>query len=121
MTTVACLEAARERAIRMLAIDGDARLKGDLIESVILLPEKLFYNTGAPGAIIIFNKNKKHKNGVLFINASSEYEQHPDVRKLNWLSTSNIKKLVDTYKGWKEKRAFLAWFLLMRYARTTTT
>lgn len=96
----------KERAIRMLVIDGDARLKSDLIESVILLPEKLFYNTGAPGAIIIFNKNKKHKNGVLFINASSEYEQHPDVRKLNWLSTSNIKKLVDTYKGWKEQTGF---------------
>src|SRR3989344_8577470 len=96
----------KERAIRMLTIDGDAHLKGDLIESVILLPEKLFYNTGAPGAIIIFNKNKKHKNGVLFINASSEYEQHPDVRKLNWLSTANIKKLVDTYKGWKEQTGF---------------
>ena len=96
----------KERAIRLLAIDGDARLKGDVIESVILLPEKLFYNTGAPGAIIIFNKNKKHRNGVLFINASSESEQHPDVRKLNWLSTSNIKKLVDTYKGWKEEEGF---------------
>ncbi len=96
----------KERAIRMLAIEGDTSLKGDIIESVILLPEKLFYNTGAPGAIIIFNKNKRHKNGVLFINASSEYEQHPDVRKLNRLSLINIKKLVDTYKGWKEETGF---------------
>ena len=30
-------------------------LKDDLIECVILLPEKLFYNTGAPGAILILN------------------------------------------------------------------
>ena len=30
-------------------------LEEDLIECVILLPEKLFYNTGAPGAIIILN------------------------------------------------------------------
>src|SRR3989339_2104735 len=96
----------KERAIRMLAIDGDARLKGDLIESVILLPEKLFYNTGAPGAIIIFNKNKKRKKEVLFINASSEYEQHPDVRKLNWLAEPQIKKIADTYKTWKEEPGF---------------
>lgn len=42
----------KERSIR------EGILKDDLIESVILLPEKLFYNTGAPGAIIIFNNHK---------------------------------------------------------------
>ena len=54
---------------------------------VILLPEKLFYNTGAPGAIIIFNLHKpaERKGKVLFINASKEAEQHPEVRKLNRL------------------------------------
>ncbi len=29
-------------------------LRDDLIEAVILLPEKLFYNTGDPGAIIVW-------------------------------------------------------------------
>ena len=76
-----------------------AVLNEGLIEAVLLLPEKLFYNTGAPGAIIVLNKNrKKEKKGeVLFINASSEYEQHPDVRKLNRLGDEHIKKIVEAY------------------------
>lgn len=42
---------------------------------VILLSEKLFYNTRAPESIIILNKNKSEdrKGKVLFINASNEY------------------------------------------------
>ncbi|MCD6591048.1 MAG: SAM-dependent DNA methyltransferase [Candidatus Aenigmarchaeota archaeon] len=76
-------------------------LEDDLIECVILLPEKLFYNTGAPGAIIILNKNKppERKNKILFINASQEYEKHPDVRKLNRLGKENIKNIVEAYQG----------------------
>lgn len=92
----------RERAIRI------GVLKDDLIETVILLPEKLFYNTGAPGAIIIFNKNKteNRKSKVLFINASSEFEQHPDVRKLNRLGEKNIEKIVEVYRDNKEIEGF---------------
>jgi len=71
-----------------------------LLECVILLPEKLFYNTGAPGAIIIFNraKPKNMLDKILFINASTEYEQHPDVRKLNRLGDEHIEKIADAYR-----------------------
>ena len=84
----------REKAIRKKIIEKD------LIECVILLPEKLFYNTGAPGAIIIFNKNKpqERKNKILFINASNEYVPHPSVRRLNSLSKENINKVAEAYK-----------------------
>jgi len=83
-------------------------LEADLIDSVILLPEKLFYNTGAPGALIIFRRNKpeERKNKVLFINASEEHEQHPDVRKLNMLGENNIKKIAETYNEYKEEKGF---------------
>ena len=81
-------------------------LNADLIETVILLPEKLFYNTGAPGAIIILNKNKQNKNKVLFINASKEYEQHPEVRKLNRLGDEHIKKIANAYKEFKDIKGF---------------
>ncbi len=92
----------KERAVRAEI------LRDDLIEAVILLPEKLFYNTGAPGAIIVLNKNKpkKRKDKILFINASREYEQHPDVRKLNILGDKHIKKIVDVYKKFKEIEGF---------------
>jgi type I restriction enzyme M protein len=93
----------REKVIRTNIIK-----KEDLLEACILLPEKLFYNTGAPGAILIFNKNKpdERKRKVLFINASEEYEQHPEVRKLNRLSRENQKKIADSYKNFKETEGF---------------
>lgn len=67
---------------------------------MISSPEKLFYNTGAPGALVFLNKNKPdaRKGKVLFINASSEFEQHPEVRKLNRLGEENIQKIAEAYR-----------------------
>ncbi|MCD6547392.1 MAG: N-6 DNA methylase [Nanoarchaeota archaeon] len=92
----------KEKSIRSQIIDNDK------IECVILLPEKLFYNTGAPGAIIILNKNKskERKNKILFINASQEFEKHPDVRKLNILGQKNIEKISNAYKKFKNIKGF---------------
>jgi type I restriction enzyme M protein len=94
----------KERAVRSAVLSE----KNDLVECVVLLPEKLFYNTGAPGAIIIFNKHKpaERKGKVLFVNASKEFEQHPEVRKLNRLGDNNIKKVVDAYKSFSEEKGF---------------
>lgn len=92
----------KEKAIRKAIVDDD------LIESVILLPEKLFYNTGAPGAVLIINKNKaeKRRGKVLFLNASQEFQQHPEVRKLNQLGEEHIKKIVEAYSSFSEKEGF---------------
>lgn len=92
----------KEKAIRTGVVNAD------LIEAIILLPEKLFYNTGAPGAIIILNKNKEQKRQgkILFINASNEFEKHPEVRKLNQLSDKNIKKIVSAYKEYQDEEGF---------------
>ncbi len=98
-----CLfRSGKEKAIRSGIINND------LIEAIILLPEKLFYNTGAPGAVLIFNKNKpKDRTGkILFINASQEFEQHPDVRKLNRLGEENREKIVKAYQEFEEKKGF---------------
>ncbi len=88
----------KEKIIRSKIVEED------LIETIILLPEKLFYNTGAPGAIIVLNRGKPDfKRGkIQFINASKEYESHPEVRKLNRLGDENINKIVEAYKS-KEK------------------
>lgn len=92
----------KERSIR------EGVLRDDLLDCVILLPEKLFYNTGAPGAILIFNKHKpaERKGKILFINASQEYEQHPEVRKLNRLGEAHIKKIVRAYREFKDADGF---------------
>jgi len=74
-------------------------LKDDLIEAIIGLPEKLFYNTGIPACIIIINKSKpKHlKNKVLFIDASKEYKEG---KNQNTLTPENISKIVNAYDSW---------------------
>jgi len=92
----------KEKSIRAAVLDEG------LIESVILLPEKLFYNTGAPGAIIILNKNRppERKSKVLFINTSQEFEKHPEVRKLNSLGDNNITNITKTYREFRETDGF---------------
>jgi type I restriction enzyme M protein len=91
-----------EKAIRSKIIEKD------WVECIILTPEKLFYNTGAPGAIIIFNKNKplERRNKILFINASNEFIPHLSVRRLNSLSKENIKKISDIYEKFAEIAGF---------------
>jgi len=88
----------KEKLIRSKVIEDD------LLDCVMLLPEKLFYNTGAPGAIMIFLKNKPEdrKDEILFINASTLYGQHPEVRKLNRLGTEHIEKISKTYQDFAE-------------------
>ena len=98
-----CLfRSGKEKAIRSRIVNED------LLECVILLPEKLFYNTGAPGAILIFNKNKppERRGKILFINASEEYEPHPEVRKLNRLGDKNIEKIAKAYREFKDIEGF---------------
>jgi len=68
---------------------------------VILLPEKLFYNTGAPGLIIVFNKNKteERRGKILLINASKEFVPG---KPQNSLGKENIKKIVEVYQNFEE-------------------
>lgn len=56
----------KERNIRKWFVDRD------LIDGVILLPDNLFYNTTAPGLIIVLNKRKpaSRKNKIVLVNAA---------------------------------------------------
>jgi len=71
-------------------------LKDDLIEAIVGLPEKLFYNTGIPASIIIINKSKAKglRNKVIFVDASSEYKNG---KNQNSLTAENIEKIVSAY------------------------
>ncbi len=97
--TGAVSRGGREKTIRQKIVEKD------LVEAVILLPEKLFYNTGAPGLIIVFNKNKpeERKEKILLINASKEFVAG---KPQNSLGKENIKKVVDTYQNFKEAEKF---------------
>jgi len=84
----------RERNIRKSFVEND------LIEMILLMPENLFYNTTAPGSILIINKEKKYKNKILLINASKLFEKG---RPKNFLPNSSIKQINEIYQNWKEE------------------
>ncbi|MCR4311175.1 MAG: type I restriction-modification system subunit M [Candidatus Taylorbacteria bacterium] len=76
-------------------------IKNDLIEAIIALPAKLFYGTGIPAAIVIFNKNKpeSHKNKILIIDAEQDYEEG---KNQNRLRKKDIEKIVSVFEGYRD-------------------
>lgn len=82
---------ASEGKIRKKTIDEN------LLEAVIGLPANLFFGTGIPAAIVVFNKGKKTDN-VLFIDASREFENGKNQNKLR---SQDIEHIVSTYERFK--------------------
>ena len=78
----------------------------NLLEAVIGLPANLFFGTGIPAAILLFNKAKPHGD-VLFIDASREYQ---DAKNQNILTEEHIDKIVKTHRKFAtvEKYAYRA-------------
>lgn len=85
-----------------------AMIEQNLLKAVIGLPSNLFFGTGIPAAILIFDKGKKTKD-VLFIDASREYL---DAKKQNYLRDEDIEKIVKAFKAFKnmDKYAYRATF-----------
>jgi len=81
-------------------------IEENLLEAVIGLPEKLFYGTGIPAAILVFKKTKSDKK-VLFIDASREFKAG---KNQNLLTQDNIDKILATYTTRQsvDKYAYLA-------------
>jgi type I restriction enzyme M protein len=74
-----------------------ALIEENLFEAVIGLPANLFFGTGIPAAILVFNKGKSHKD-VLFIDGSREFEQGKNQNKLR---VQDIEKIVNTYRAFE--------------------
>ncbi|MEQ8906407.1 type I restriction-modification system subunit M [Ekhidna sp.] len=81
-------------------------IEENLLEAVIGLPTNLFFGTGIPAAILIFNKAKKHQD-VLFIDASKEYQEG---KKQNKFRNEDIARIAATYQSFEtvEKYAYRA-------------
>jgi len=82
----------RERNIRKAFVERD------LIEAVILLPENLFYNTTAPGIILVVNRRKPHRGEILLINASQQFAKG---RPKNYLTEEHITRIATLYHEWR--------------------
>ena len=86
----------RERDIRQKFVEAD------LIEGVILLPENLFYNTSAPGIILLLNhaKPEERKNQILLINLSQHFEKGDPK---NILTDDGIGAAMEVYQAWEPR------------------
>jgi type I restriction enzyme M protein len=73
----------------------------DVIEGVIYLPENLFYNTTAPGIVIVLNRAKpKERQGKLFLlNASREFVKGDPK---NYIPIEAVHRIAETFTAWKE-------------------
>jgi type I restriction enzyme M protein len=83
--------ASRERDIRRAFVEADQ------IECVILLPDNLFYNTPAPGIVMVINRAKQHKGEVLFVNASKMFVKR---KPKNELEDRHISKVHELFCNW---------------------
>jgi type I restriction enzyme M protein len=74
-------------------------IEENLLKAVIGLPANLFFGTGIPASILIFDKDKGDNTDVLFIDASNEYESG---KNQNQLRDADIEKIYNTYHNWEE-------------------
>jgi len=81
-------------------------IEENLLDCVIGLPANLFFGTGIPAAILLFNKGKKHKN-TLFIDAKEHFAQGTNQNKLR---PEDIARIIGAYAKYKtvEKFAYRA-------------
>jgi len=86
----------REREIRKEFVERD------FIEGVVLLPENLFYNTTAPGIILLLNQSKpeNRRQQFLLINASAYFIKE---KPKNVLSDEGIAAVSEVYRNWETR------------------
>ncbi len=80
----------RERNIRKWFVEND------LMDGVILLPDNLFYNTTAPGVIVVLSRNKPaaRRGKIVLLNASRRVKKG---RPKNYIPEDDIVPLAEAY------------------------
>lgn len=85
-----------EKKIRKYLVDNN------YIDTIIQLPENLFFGTSIATCIMVL-KRSKSDNNILFIDASKEFIK---VTNNNKLTKENIQKILDAYVDRKEVKHF---------------
>lgn len=96
----------------------------DLIETVIVMPDKMFEVTSISTCVLVLNKNKSHKGEICFIDSRKNFvfeerEQNGQFggkshtkrtykKSYNVLADENIKKIIDVVDGRKNIPEFSA-------------
>ena len=86
----------KEKTIRQAFVEAD------LIEAVVLLPENLFYNTTAPGIVVVLNRHKSNgrKGQFLLINASAFFVKK---KPKNELTDEGIAAIAEVFHKWETR------------------
>ena len=129
-----CLARSKEKAVLILPngimserTEYDCRqylVDNDLIETVIIMPEKMFEVTSISTCILVLNKGKKHKGEICFIDSRKnciveEREQNGQFggashtnrtykKAYNVLSAENMQRIFDAIESRENKSEFSA-------------
>jgi type I restriction enzyme M protein len=107
--------------------EGEIRKKmvdDNLVDCIVALPEKLFFNAGIPVCLWFISKDragKTHRDRrgeVLFIDARKLGEMQ--TRSLRVLTDDNIKQIVHTYRNWRSKRPAEPYLNVAGFCRSIT-
>ena len=84
----------KEKTIRAALVEQD------VIEGVVMLPENLFYNTSAPGIVLLLNRSKPEaqRGQCILINASAYFIKE---KPKNKLTDAGIAAVVGAYRTWE--------------------
>jgi type I restriction enzyme M protein len=81
-------------------------LQRDLLDTIVMLPDQMFYNTGIYTYIWLLNNNKpaNKKDKVLIINARDKYEKEPKSfgNKRNRITDKDRTWIHNQFEEWKE-------------------
>jgi type I restriction enzyme M protein len=89
----------KEKSVRQWFVEQD------WIESVLYLPENLFYNTTAPGIVVFLNKAKQaeRRGRVFWVNASQVFEKGDPK---NFIPAVGITRIAEALIQWREEEKF---------------
>lgn len=80
-------------------------IEADMVDAVIGLGKNLFYNSSMESCLLVcrMKKPKERKGKIIFINGVNELRIE---RSNAWLEENNIKKIISTYRSFKEEEGF---------------
>lgn len=89
----------KEKSVRQWFVEQD------WIESVLYLPENLFYNTTAPGIVVFLHKAKpaERQGKLLLVNASQVFEKGDPK---NFIPAAGITRIAEALIHWRTEEKF---------------
>jgi type I restriction enzyme M protein len=77
--------------------------KKNYLDAVIGLPAGIFFGTSIPTCILVFKKNRKNDDNVLFIDASNHFEKG---KAQNFMRNEDVERIVDAYSNRESIKKF---------------